>query len=162
MNTVAKLPKVMPHIEIPVQGRGDDVLKQMRRGYTQAGYREIYKRSGNASPAVPRHRYNRGLSGGVGYAVMETYRLLEDLRLDVAHLARYSTRPEPWPNTDLPTMYRKKKKSAVSDAGRFAGENRWGDQSRVSWRKVDVLFEDKQEPLARGRPPPIKLVFTEN
>ncbi|MBE3087589.1 MAG: MiaB/RimO family radical SAM methylthiotransferase, partial [Chloroflexi bacterium] len=41
MDTVAELPKVMPHIEIPIQAGDDEILKNMRRGYTQTDYRRI-------------------------------------------------------------------------------------------------------------------------
>ena len=35
MDTVAELPKVMPHFELPIQAGADDlVLSNMRRGYT--------------------------------------------------------------------------------------------------------------------------------
>src|SRR5512135_2489352 len=44
MAAVAELPKVMPHIEIPVQAGDDEVLKNMRRGYTQAEYRNIVRK----------------------------------------------------------------------------------------------------------------------
>ena len=69
MDAVAELPKVMPHIEIPIQAGDDDVLKNMRRGYTQADYRRIDRKdpraaspaarsppiSSSASRARPRH-----------------------------------------------------------------------------------------------------------
>ena len=34
LDTVAELPKVMPHIEVPVQAGNDEVLGNMKRGYT--------------------------------------------------------------------------------------------------------------------------------
>jgi len=34
LEAVAELPKVMPHIEVPVQAGDDDVLEAMKRGYT--------------------------------------------------------------------------------------------------------------------------------
>ena len=33
IKAVAHLPKVMPHIEVPVQAGNDEILKIMRRGY---------------------------------------------------------------------------------------------------------------------------------
>ena len=35
MQAVAELPKVMPHIEVPIQAGDDEVLANMKRGYTQ-------------------------------------------------------------------------------------------------------------------------------
>ena len=56
MDTVAELPKVMPHIEIPIQAGDDEILKKMRRGYTQADYRRII----SFSPAVTETIYKLG------------------------------------------------------------------------------------------------------
>ena len=41
IKAVASLPKVMPHLELPIQAGDDEVLKAMRRGYTNAQYRDI-------------------------------------------------------------------------------------------------------------------------
>ncbi len=41
MEAVAELPKVMPHIEVPIQAGDDEVLANMKRGYTQKDYREL-------------------------------------------------------------------------------------------------------------------------
>ena len=41
LQAVAELPKVMPHIEVPVQAGDDQVLADMRRGYTADDYRRL-------------------------------------------------------------------------------------------------------------------------
>ena len=41
MRAVAELDKVMPHFEVPIQAGDDDVLENMKRGYTQADYRKL-------------------------------------------------------------------------------------------------------------------------
>ena len=93
MDTVAALPKVMPHIEVPIQAGDDEVLKNMRRGYTQQDYRDlvakIRERIPDCSIATD---IIVGFPGETDAQFMETYRVLSDLRLDVAHLARYSSR----------------------------------------------------------------------
>ena len=95
MDAVAELPKVMPHIEIPIQAGDDEVLKNMRRGYTQEDYRSIVREDPrSAFPAAPSPPISSSAFPGETEAqFMQTYQLLEDLRLDVAHLARYSTPP---------------------------------------------------------------------
>ncbi len=91
---MAELPKVMPHIEIPIQAGDDEVLKNMRRGYTQAEYRKIVQKIRERIPGSSiATDIIVGFPGESEKQFMETYHLLEDLRLDVAHLARYSTRP---------------------------------------------------------------------
>src|SRR5512147_2458943 len=44
LDTVAELPKVMPHIEVPVQAGDDQVLENMRRGYTAEDYRRLVEK----------------------------------------------------------------------------------------------------------------------
>ncbi len=88
MESVAELPKVMPHIEIPIQAGDDEILQQMRRGYTQADYRQkvadIRERIPGCSIATD---IIVGFPGETEEQFMKTYHLLEELRMDVAHLA---------------------------------------------------------------------------
>ena len=63
MQTVAELPKVMPHIEVPIQAGDDVVLANMKRGYTQKDYRLLVEKIRNASAGLlDRDRYHRRLS----------------------------------------------------------------------------------------------------
>ena len=93
MDTVAELPKVMPHIEVPIQAGDDTVLENMKRGYTQGQYRDlvatIRERIPDCSIATD---IIVGFPGETEEQFMQTYRVLADLKLDVAHLARYSSR----------------------------------------------------------------------
>ena len=41
---MAELPKVMPHIEVPIQSGDDRVLENMKRGYTVEQYRRLIER----------------------------------------------------------------------------------------------------------------------
>ncbi|MBI2330981.1 MAG: MiaB/RimO family radical SAM methylthiotransferase, partial [Chloroflexi bacterium] len=41
INAIAELPRVMPHIELPIQAGDDQVLENMKRGYTQGQYRDL-------------------------------------------------------------------------------------------------------------------------
>ena len=41
IQTIAELPRVMPHIELPIQAGDDEVLLNMKRGYTQQDYRDL-------------------------------------------------------------------------------------------------------------------------
>jgi tRNA-2-methylthio-N6-dimethylallyladenosine synthase len=88
-----ELPKVMPHIEVPIQAGDDEVLANMKRGYTQQEYRDlvetIRKKIPDCSIATD---IIVGFPGETEEQFMETYRVLADLKLDVAHLARYSSR----------------------------------------------------------------------
>jgi tRNA-2-methylthio-N6-dimethylallyladenosine synthase len=163
MQAVAELPKVMPHIEIPVQAGDDEVLKNMRRGYTQADYRKIVQ---NIRARIPGGSIATdiivGFPGESEIQFMQTYQLLEDLRLDVAHLARYSPRPgtvaerrfpDNVPEEEKMRRYRMLEELQEKIAGEI--------NSRYLGRKVDVLFEARVKGRWRGRTPTNKLAFAE-
>ena len=44
LDAVADLPRVMPHIEVPVQAGSDEVLRRMKRGYTAEEYRRLIEK----------------------------------------------------------------------------------------------------------------------
>src|SRR5690606_27268173 len=91
---VRDLPKVMPQIEVPVQAGDDEVLERMRRGYTANQYRELVARIRDIVPDAAVHcDIIVGFSGETAEQFQKTYDLLEELRLDKIHLARYSPRP---------------------------------------------------------------------
>ena len=163
MDAVAELPKVMPHIEIPVQAGDDEVLKNMRRGYTQVEYREIVRKIRERIPGSSiATDIIVGFPGESEAQFMQTYHLLEDLRLDVAHLARYSTRPgtvaERRFTDDVPEEEKMRRFRLLEEMQeKIVGEINRG----YLGKKVEVLFEDKVKNRWRGRTPTNKLVFTE-
>jgi tRNA-2-methylthio-N6-dimethylallyladenosine synthase len=163
IEAVAELPKVMPHIEIPIQAGDDEVLNNMRRGYTQAEYREIIQKIRERIPGSSiATDIIVGFPGESETQFMETYRLLADLRLDVAHLARYSPRPgtvaERRFADDVPEEEKMRRFRMLEELQeKIVGEI----NSRYLGEKVEVLFEDKVKDRWRGRSPTNKLVFTE-
>ena len=84
IQAIAELPRVMPHIELPIQAANDEVLLNMKRGYTQQEYRDliakIRSRIPNCSIATD---IIVGFPGETEEQYMESYRLLSDLKLDV-------------------------------------------------------------------------------
>lgn len=164
MRTVAELPKVMPHIEIPVQAGDDEVLARMRRGYTQADYRRIVDKIRQIIPEVSiATDIIVGFPGETEEQFMQTYRLLEDLRLDVAHLARYSPRPGTVAQRRMPDDVPEEEKMR-----RFRMLETLQEQisaeinARYLGQKVEVLFEEKVKGRWKGRTPTNKLVFVES
>ena len=84
----------MPHIEVPIQAGYDTVLANMRRGYTADQYRALVQRIRERIPGVSiATDIIVGFPGETEEQFMRTYELLAELKLDVAHLARYSPRP---------------------------------------------------------------------
>ena len=93
IQTIAVLPRVMPHIELPIQAGDDEVLVNMKRGYTQQEYRDLVAKIRSQIPdSSIATDIIVGFPGETEEQFMETYRVLSDLKLDVAHLARYSLR----------------------------------------------------------------------
>ena len=94
LHAVAELPKVCPHIEVPVQAGDDEVLARMRRGYTVDDYRRLIARIRSIIPGVSiATDIIVGFPGETQAQFQHTYELLEELKLDKAHIARYSSRP---------------------------------------------------------------------
>ena len=62
LDTVAELPKVCEHIEVPVQAGDDEVLRRMKRGYTADDYRRLIEKIRRTAQHLDRHRHHRGLS----------------------------------------------------------------------------------------------------
>ncbi len=93
LDAVAELPKVMPHIEVPIQAGDDLVLAAMHRGYTAADYRRLVEKIRLRIPGVSiATDIIVGFPGETEAQFERTADLLAELKLDVAHLARYSPR----------------------------------------------------------------------
>ena len=164
LDTVAELPKVMPHIEVPSQAGDDEVLANMRRGYTNEDYYRLVEHIRSKMPGVSiATDIIVGFAGESEAQFMGTYRQLQDLRVDVAHLARYSPR-----------------RGTVSDrrmADDVPEDEKWrrfrmleelqeGIAAEINavylGKTVKVLFEEKKKNRWRGRTETNKLVFVES
>lgn len=164
LDAVNELPKVMPHIEVPVQAGDDDVLLSMRRGYSSDDYRRLIERvrtkvpnAGIATDIIV------GFCGESDKQFQRTYDLLEELKLDIVHLAKYSTRPH---TTAARNM--------VDDVSEEEKDRRFhvlNDQherltaainERYMNQITPVLVEENHKGKWRGRNPQNKLVFFED
>lgn len=164
LRTVAALPRVMPHIEVPIQAGDDEVLSRMRRGYTADQYRRLVGRIRDIIPEVAIHTdIIVGFPGETDEQFMKTYHVLEELKLDKAHLARYSPRPHTvsarrLPD-DVPEGEKKRRHQLLEglQAQVVAAINQ-----RYLGQTVPVLVEDQHKGKWRGRTPQNKLVFFED
>jgi tRNA-2-methylthio-N6-dimethylallyladenosine synthase len=164
MDAVAELPKVMPHIEVPIQAGDDEVLLNMKRGYTQKEYRELVEKIRKKIPDCSiATDIIVGFPGETDEQFMETYRVLADLKLDVAHLARYSTREG--------TVATRRMSDNVSDEEKMRRfrtleklQEKIVDEINKKYlgQTVDVLFEEIVKNRWKGRTPTNKLVFIES
>jgi tRNA-2-methylthio-N6-dimethylallyladenosine synthase len=164
MDAVAELPKVMPHIEVPIQAGDDEVLLNMKRGYTQKEYRELVQKIRSRIPGCSiATDIIVGFPGETDEQFMETHRVLADLKLDVAHLARYSPREG--------TVATRRMIDNVTDEEkmrrfRMLEELQEGIVAEINKKylgeTVEVLFEEKVKNRWKGRTPTNKLVFVES
>lgn len=164
IDTVAALPKVCEHIEIPIQAGDDSILRRMKRGYTQAQYRDLVERIRHRIPGAAIHTdIIVGFPGETEQQFMQTYQVLADLRLDKAHVAMYSPRP----NTvsartmadDVPP---EEKKRRLLEIDRLQEKIVGEINSSYLGKQLQVLVEDEFHGKWRGRTRQNKLVFFEN
>jgi tRNA-2-methylthio-N6-dimethylallyladenosine synthase len=163
LDTVAALPKVMPHIEVPVQAGDDVVLENMHRGYTVAQYAGLVERIRARIPKVSiATDIIVGFPGETEEQFMGTYRLLEDLKLDVAHLARYSTRPGTVATRRMQDNVGEEEKMRRFRLLEELQEKIVAEiNTTYLGQSVAVLFEEKVKTRWKGRTPTNKLVFVE-
>jgi len=154
----------MPHIEVPHQAGHDQVLKDMKREYTIDQYRElvsqIRERIPNVSIATD---VIVGFPGETKEYFQSSYEVLEELKLDVVHLARYSIRPG--------TVAARKMDDDVDEEEkwrrfRLIEDLQEGIAAEINKsylnQNVEVLFEGRHKGRWRGRTPTNKLVFVES
>jgi tRNA-2-methylthio-N6-dimethylallyladenosine synthase len=164
LHTVADLPKVCEHIEVPVQAGDDEILAQMKRGYTVDDYRRLIDRIRSIIPdASIATDIIVGFPGESRQQFQETYNLLQELKLDVAHLARYSPRPQ--------TVSARKMDDSVPEDEKMRRfrllENLQAEiaeqiNAKHRDRVVEVLVEEKHKDRWKGRTRTNKLVFFES
>lgn len=168
LDTIAELPKVMSHIEVPVQAGDDAVLKAMKRGYTTDDYRrlveKIRQRLNGGFPGVSiATDVIVGFPGETAEQFQRTHDLLAELRFDVAHLARYSPRPGTLAHRRMTDDVSEEEKWARFRALESLQERIAGEiNAHYLGETVEVLFEQPVRGRWKGRTPTNKLVFVES
>ncbi len=164
LDAVAELPKVCEHIEVPIQAGDDDILQAMRRGYTAADYRALIGHIRERVPGVSiATDIIVGFPGETSAQFQKTYDLLKDLRMDVAHLARYSPRTGTFSARKMEDNVPEEEKMRrfrllESLQEKIAGEI----NSRLMDQTIPVLFEEKSRGRWRGRTRTNKLAFADS
>ena len=160
IETAARLPKVCEHMEVPVQSGDDTVLRRMGRGYTAAAYRDLVDRIRAATPGVGLATdVIVGFPGETEAQYQATYRLLEEQRYDMVHVAAYSPRPGTPAERlvdDVPPEEKERRRKEVDLLQeRIVGEI----NARLLDQTVEVLVEGRHKGKWRGRTRTNKLVF---
>jgi tRNA-2-methylthio-N6-dimethylallyladenosine synthase len=163
LDTVADLPKVMPHFELPIQAGDDSVLRAMRRGYTVDKFLEIVEKiRARFTPVSIATDLIVGFPGETEAQFENSVKALKTMRPDMTHVARYSPRPGTHSALNMPDDV-----PDVEKMRRFRVIESLQEEitSEINAAYLDqmvpVLFEDKHKNRWRGRTPTNKLVFVE-
>ncbi len=164
LDTLTELPRVMPHFELPIQAGDNEVLKQMHRGYTVEKYLSIVEKIRSRFPfSSIATDLIVGFPGETTEQFQHSLQMLEEVKPDMTHVARYSPRPGTY--------------SAVHMEDTVADEEKWERFRAVEvlqetitteinqqylGKKIAVLFEGQKKGRWFGRTPTNKLVFSDS
>ncbi len=161
LHAVADLPKVMPQIEVPIQAGNNEVLANMKRGYTREQYRDLVHRIRTIVPDAAIHcDIIVGFPGETDAQFQDTYDILAELKLDKIHLARYSPRPgtvsDRRMEDDVPDAEKRRRFHLIEALQKEISAEK---MQQYLGQTVEVLVESKQKDRWRSRNPQNKLVF---
>ena len=149
IDKVAELEKVCENINLPFQAGDDQVLLDMRRGYTSDDYIRLVEKIRNRIPTVSMSTdLIVGFCGESDSQFEKTLDMLREIRFDKVHSAAYSTREG--------TIADRKMKDDVSDEDkryrlRAVDELQEQIQTELNSSYVDVETQVLIEGMKRGR-----------
>ena len=163
IDAVAQTPKVMPHIEVPVQAGDDEVLRAMHRGYTNQQYRDSSNASVSGSQAFRLEPISLSASLAKAKRLLrtpinssKTWGLTSPTWRVIPRPSTYSTRFLP---DDVSEEEKMRRFRALEDLQKIVvGEI----NQQFLGQSQSVLFESKQRGKWRGRTPTNRLVFVES
>ena len=164
LDTVADLPKVCEHIEVPNQAGDDLVLERMKREYTMADYEALIQRIRERMPEVSiATDVIVGFPGETEAQFQKTLAWLDRLKLDVCHVAMYSPRAGTVSTKlmadDVPPAEKKRRLDAVN----ILQEQIVAEiNAKLLGQTVEILVEENYKGRWKGRTRTNKLVFFED
>ena len=163
IDTVADLPKVCEHINLPFQAGDDDVLSRMKREYTNADYRRLVDRIRDRIPNVSMSTdLIVGFCGESDEQFNRTYEMVRDVRFDKVHSAMYSTRDNTFASRkfedDVPQDEKKRRLTAIDE---LQASIQAEINSKLMDETLEVLVEGTKRGQIQGRSRSDKLVYVE-
>ena len=163
IDTVAGLPKVCEHINLPFQAGDDEVLLRMRREYTNTDYRRLVDRIRERIPNVSMSTdLIVGFCGETDEQFNRTYEMVRDVRFDKVHSAMYSTRDNTFASRkyedDVPQDEKKRRLTAIDE---LQATIQAEINSRLMDETLEVLVEGTKRGQIQGRSRSDKLVYVE-
>ena len=151
LSTIARTPNIAKQIHMPAQSGSDQMLRRMRRGYTDEAYRSLIERARDTIPDVALSSdFIAGFCGENDHDHERTLNLIRDTRYDMAFLFAYSSR-ERTPaarrlEDDVPSDIKKKRLQELIDAFRAGREAR----SRERVGKIHLILVEGAPRRDRG------------
>ena len=163
IDAVARLEKVCEYINLPVQAGDDEVLRDMRRGYTREQYLELVGRIREAMPDVGLTTdIIVGFPGETAEQFQRTLDLVRTVRFDKVHVASYSPREGTiaWRRMedDVPLEEKRRRHSALEALQKQIAAEING---RLVGRNEEILIEGEKDGRWHGRTRSNKLVYVE-
>lgn len=161
IDSIARLDKVCEHVNLPFQAGDDQVLANMRRGYTNAEYREKIERIRNRIPNVSLATdLIVGFCGETDEQFERTAELVRDIGFDKVHAAAYSTRPGTISarlmQDDVPEVEKQRRLKVIEEIQESVSD---GINARLMDTTQRVLVEGRRKGRWFGRNRNDKLVF---
>ena len=161
IGAIARLPRVMECVNLPFQAGGDEVLERMRRGYTNAEYRDLVDRIRATIQGVAMVTdLIVGFPGETEEQFEETLSMVRDLRFDKVHAAAYSTRPNTYAQRHFEDDVSAEEKQRRLHEIESLQERILTDANNALLGSVqEVLVDGHKEGRLQGRTRTDKLVF---
>ena len=161
---VAELDKVCEHINLPFQAGDDEVLANMRRGYTNDDYRRLVEKIRERVPGVSMSTdLIVGFCGETERQFERTLEMLRDIRFDKVHSASYSVREGTIAarglEDDVPLDEKRARLKAVDELqARIQAEI----NGELLAQTVEVLVEGEKSGRTHGRNRNDKIVYLDD
>jgi len=164
LDTLAELPRVMPHFELPIQAGDNEVLKQMHRGYTVEKYLSIVEKIRSRFPfSSIATDLIVGFPGESAEQFQHSLQMLEEVKPDMTHVARYSPRPGTYSAVHMEDSVPDEEKWERFRAVEVLQETITTEINQAYLgKKITVLFEGQKKGRWFGRTPTNKLVFSDS
>ena len=163
IQTVAREDKVCEYINLPVQAGDNQVLANMRRGYTREQYIEKVARIRQIMPSVGLTTdIIVGFPGETAEQFEQTMDLAREVRFDKVHIASYSTRPGTiaWRQMadDVTETEKTRRRVALEDLERQISHE---INRELVGKTQEVLIEGEKDGRWHGRTRSNKLVYVD-
>ena len=165
IDAFARLPKLMPHVHLPMQSGSDRILRAMHRGYTAEKYFALTARLRAARPDLALTTdIIVGFPGETDADYTATRELVEKVGFDNAYIFRYSKRRDT-PAAEMPEQVPEEVKEARNqDMLSVVDKSAIAKGEALVGQQVEILCEGPSRTNAErlmGRSPGNKIVIFE-